>query len=448
MGGVERRTVLEFTVDAALSGLGNLSKSNAIQAQMKSHIRSFAAGAVIFHEGAPGSEFYIIISGAVAIRKAIGGTDTHLATLTPGSFFGEMAVLDHYPRSATAIAVESDTTLMAVDTARFIYLVSQQPAFAMLIMEILSKRQRNRLDGSLGAGPTIVTDTRKKLCEPVRIDDNCFQLRSHSRSGNAYLFKGNKKNVLVDTALPSGAEPLANTLRTIGFSPSEIDIIVLTHEHFDHTGAVPSFGGLPTVAAYPLAANKINLRDEFATLECAFGEKFTPFEVNWEIVEGTVIDTGFHRLRVVHTPGHSSGGISLVDENSGWLISGDTILKGGPIGGVFGSGNISDMIYSLKTLKGFNPTMLLPGHGPLSSDPKADIALTLERCSLLLDDSKLIFDALQANESVNLIINSYKDLNRKYMRDDFLLGETKFGFSRHLKNGDTVTQSVGAVLPS
>jgi glyoxylase-like metal-dependent hydrolase (beta-lactamase superfamily II) len=165
-----------------------------------------------------------------------------------------------------------------------------------------------------------------------------------------------------------------------------------------------------------LAANKINLRDEFATLQRGFGEPFTPFSVDWELTDGTIIDTGCHRLRVFHTPGHSSGSISLIDLHNGLLVSGDTVLKGGPIGGIFGSGNISDMIYSLKLLHSLSPKLLMPGHGPLSSQATNDINLTLDRCHSLLNDSKVLFDALQENESVNLIINSYKDLNRSFMR--------------------------------
>jgi glyoxylase-like metal-dependent hydrolase (beta-lactamase superfamily II) len=379
---------------------------------VKTPIRKFDESSIIFEEGAIGSEFYIILSGAVAIQRNFNGELREIALLRPGEFFGEMAVLDHQPRSATAVAVEPGTELMAVDTARFIYLVSQQPGFAMLVMEALS----NRLRGTATERPTSLTPISQKLSDIIPIDETCFQLCSHTRSANAYLFRGSKLNLLVDTGLPSSAETLCKALRELGVTPSDMSVIVLTHEHFDHTGAVPFFGGKQTVAAHMLAANKINLRDEFATLQRGFGEPFTPFSVDWELTDGTIIDTGCHRLRVFHTPGHSSGSISLIDLHNGLLVSGDTVLKGGPIGGIFGSGNISDMIYSLKLLHSLSPKLLMPGHGPLSSQATNDINLTLDRCHSLLNDSKVLFDALQENESVNLIINSYKDLNRSFMR--------------------------------
>lgn len=378
----------------------------------KTFIRKFDVSSVIFEEGAEGSEFFVILSGAVAIQKKINGEMRQLALLKPGEFFGEMAVVDRRARSATAVAAEVGTALMAVDAARFVYLVSEQPGFAMLVMETLSNRQRGASRQLPASAAPISADA--SFYESVRIDENCFQLRSRTRSCNAYLLMGSGKNVLVDTGLPSSSQALGATLQRIGIAPSDIDAIVLTHEHFDHTAAVPFFGGKPTVAAYRLAANKIRLNDEFATMQRAFGEPFTPFSVDWELTEGMIIDTGYHRLRVLHTPGHSSGGISLIEEQSGMLIAGDTVLKGGLIGGIFGSGNISDLIYSLKELRNLRPRVLLPGHGPLSSQPRDDIDLTLYRCHSLLDDSKALFDVLHADESVNLIINSYRDLNRSF----------------------------------
>jgi len=53
-----------------------------------------------------------------------------------------MAVIDGSARSATAVAAVSGTRVMRINHARFVYLVSQQPAFALMIMDALSKRLR------------------------------------------------------------------------------------------------------------------------------------------------------------------------------------------------------------------------------------------------------------------------------------------------------------------
>ena len=71
-----------------------------------------------------------------------GAGKTVIVTLGKGEFFGEMAVIDGSSRSATAIAAAARTRVMRINHARFVYLVSQQPAFALMIMDALSKRLR------------------------------------------------------------------------------------------------------------------------------------------------------------------------------------------------------------------------------------------------------------------------------------------------------------------
>jgi len=71
-----------------------------------------------------------------------GTSKTVIVTLGKGEFFGEMAVIDGSSRSATAIAAAPNTRVMRINHARFVYLVSQQPAFALMIMDALSKRLR------------------------------------------------------------------------------------------------------------------------------------------------------------------------------------------------------------------------------------------------------------------------------------------------------------------
>ena len=78
----------------------------------------------------------------VDIAKINGASKTVIVTLGKGEFFGEMAVIDGSSRSATAIAAAPNTRVMRINHARFVYLVSQQPAFALMIMDALSKRLR------------------------------------------------------------------------------------------------------------------------------------------------------------------------------------------------------------------------------------------------------------------------------------------------------------------
>jgi CRP/FNR family cyclic AMP-dependent transcriptional regulator len=105
-------------------------------------INEYDVGDVIFEEGSTGRELYVVLDGKIDIAKDSGATRTTIVTLGKGEFFGEMAVIDGSSRSATAIAAAPKTKVMRINHARFVYLVSQQPAFALMIMDALSKRLR------------------------------------------------------------------------------------------------------------------------------------------------------------------------------------------------------------------------------------------------------------------------------------------------------------------
>ena len=105
-------------------------------------INEFDVGAIIFEEGSMGRELFVVLDGRIDIVKLDGATKTLIVTLGKGEFFGEMAVIDGSARSATAIAAAPNTRVMRINHARFVYLVSQQPAFALMVMDALSKRLR------------------------------------------------------------------------------------------------------------------------------------------------------------------------------------------------------------------------------------------------------------------------------------------------------------------
>jgi len=107
-------------------------------------IRTYRKGEIIFEEGSPGQEMYVIASGAVKVTTTKSGHDTLLARMEAGEFFGEMSLVDAAPRSGTASADEDGTRLVELDLDRFLYLVQQQPVFALTIMHTLCERIRKR----------------------------------------------------------------------------------------------------------------------------------------------------------------------------------------------------------------------------------------------------------------------------------------------------------------
>jgi CRP-like cAMP-binding protein len=106
--------------------------------------QSYRKSEVIFKEGSTGSEMYLIHSGRVLLSVRQNETqEVPLVILNPGDFFGEMALVDDSPRSATASAVEDDTELIVMDRVRFLFMVRQQPEFALSLMHTLCRRLRD-----------------------------------------------------------------------------------------------------------------------------------------------------------------------------------------------------------------------------------------------------------------------------------------------------------------
>jgi signal transduction histidine kinase len=106
------------------------------------HARAFKSGEVIFAAGDPGDGFYVVNSGAVRISAVVGQNEPRvLATIGEGDFFGEMAVLDDAPRSATATA-EGETTAIFLGRDRLLQLLERQPQLALSLIREFSLRMR------------------------------------------------------------------------------------------------------------------------------------------------------------------------------------------------------------------------------------------------------------------------------------------------------------------
>ena len=99
--------------------------------------RSARAGEVIFKEGDAAEQLFVIKSGEVTIQS---GNRT-LAELSTNHIFGEMALIDDAPRSATAVA-RTDVELVPISEKQFLFLVSQTPFFALKVMRVLARRLR------------------------------------------------------------------------------------------------------------------------------------------------------------------------------------------------------------------------------------------------------------------------------------------------------------------
>lgn len=100
--------------------------------------RTFRDNTMIFCENEPGNELYIIQAGRVKITKIVD-EEVLLAVLKPGDIFGEMALLENRPRSASAISF-GDVGLLAINKSNFEGMVQSQPQLATRLIQLLSER--------------------------------------------------------------------------------------------------------------------------------------------------------------------------------------------------------------------------------------------------------------------------------------------------------------------
>lgn len=100
----------------------------------------YTAGQIIFKQGEHGHRMYMVQSGEVDIVYL----DTVLETVGPGGIIGEMALIDHSPRTASAIA-RTDCRVQPINEKRFHYMVQAAPDFALRVMQTMAERLR-RMD--------------------------------------------------------------------------------------------------------------------------------------------------------------------------------------------------------------------------------------------------------------------------------------------------------------
>jgi CRP/FNR family cyclic AMP-dependent transcriptional regulator len=121
----------------------NLDAESLRELEQAAKPRSFRAGEIIFHRDDPGQMLYVIKQGKVRIYiTSPDGQEVTLAVFGPGDYFGELAILDGRPRSASAIALDAVETL-ALQRSDFIAAVNRHPRIAIQVMHALSVRLRH-----------------------------------------------------------------------------------------------------------------------------------------------------------------------------------------------------------------------------------------------------------------------------------------------------------------
>ncbi len=172
--------------------------------------------------------------------------------------------------------------------------------------------------------------------------------------------------VLVDTTVTAGAPDVFAYLKEVGYKPTDIGSIVITHVHPDH---VSGLAGLVEASEAEVASHRIEAEFISKRKNYPGGRVLPHVAVDVDVL----LEDGdrYQELTVIHAPGHTPGNIALLDESRGLLIAGDSMkTEGGQIGPMVDRNNIDPAEHrdSMKKIAGFEFVALIMGHGePMTS---------------------------------------------------------------------------------
>lgn len=231
------------------------------------------------------------------------------------------------------------------------------------------------------------------------MQDNVFRVRGMGKGSHSYIIRGSRANMLIDSGLDSNFPHLQESMSSIGMKVRDIDIVVNTHEHFDHIGANRYFQEGSIIAAHRFAANKMAFNDRFVTLYKSGDMNEPHLYVHLWLESRSRFDLGDFTLDIIHTPGHTSGSICIYEPDKKFMFTGDTLFAGGALSFIAESGSLGDYINSLKSLETRRISTIYPGHGEVSDDPENDLCKAIDNAVNLLkkkEDVNVIFtDAAQ-----------------------------------------------------
>ncbi|MEM2925680.1 MAG: MBL fold metallo-hydrolase [Methanocellales archaeon] len=180
---------------------------------------------------------------------------------------------------------------------------------------------------------------------------------------NAYLVLA-EKPVLIDVGM--NALPVIRSLNK--FKVKNLERIILTHCHHDHTGAANEVVAATGAKIYIHEADADLLGNDSYVGAHIFGEVCPTIKADFRLKEGDKIDLGGIYLEVLHTPGHTPGSICLYERKTKSLFSGDTVFPQGNIGRTdLRGGDLDKLVKSIKRLTELEVEVLYPGHMEVTS---------------------------------------------------------------------------------
>lgn len=183
-----------------------------------------------------------------------------------------------------------------------------------------------------------------------------------SYNANSYLIAA-KRPILVDVGMH--CELALRSIEKI-IVPNTLEYIVLTHCHYDHIFGASELAEQTgaRIAIHQLDADLLG--DDHATVSDLFGVRSPDIKPDVILQGGDVLDLGDAELKVIHTSGHTPGGICLYVPKQ--LFSGDTVFPNGSVGRTdLKGGDSKKLIESIKFLTTLDVDIMYPGHGDVTS---------------------------------------------------------------------------------
>lgn len=178
-----------------------------------------------------------------------------------------------------------------------------------------------------------------------------------------YLIHFGGHAALVDAGCGRSQERLFKNIRDCGIELRQIEYLLITHCHFDHTGGIQGIKDRTNcrVVAHKLEAQYLEQGDDIVTAAKWYGSSIEPVIVDMKLTgDEEEIDLGGRRLRAIHTPGHSPGSVVYMTESEGLKV-----LFGQDVHGPLDESLLSnrdDYIRSLNLLLSLEADILCEGH--------------------------------------------------------------------------------------
>lgn len=233
----------------------------------------------------------------------------------------------------------------------------------------------------------------------LNLPGNVHFLRRDWFNSNSLLITGSP-TVLIDSGGDKGIAFLQQALQEHGVVLNGIDLVLATHGHADHVGAasvLQKLHGTP-VAMHEYEAYYVNRDDEWWTWRTPHGTRFEQLRVDVPLHDGEVLQLDGLSLVALHTPGHSSGGISYYCPEHRFLATGDAVWEKAV--GVIdvsleGGGAPLRAREAVRKLMALDVTAVFPGHGRAILNPAENFDAALAYVDGLLDDPrKMAYDLI------------------------------------------------------